>query len=132
MADYQAVGVPDVEAALKVAFTTPPFYEFYSNIHRKYKDFEFTDTLSDEERLLEYSNVYQQFRKFVGSKQAVVLGMQDHLDSLVAYVDDQRAKADTYPRTRVDMVYNSLKVDWLIQLRNMATNIIEEIRGGGY
>lgn len=113
-----------------VAFTTPPFYEFYSSIARKYREFEFTDHLSDEERLAEFASVYQQFRKFVGSRQSAVLGMQDHLESLVAYVDDQRSKADTYPRTRVEMVYNSLKVDWLVSLRNVATSLIEEIRGG--
>lgn len=130
MATYEEYGRPDVHRSLMVMFDTPAYFDFYGNISRKYKDFEFTDELSDAERLDEFAQIYQQFKKFVGSKMAVVMGMQDSLESLVAWFDDQLSKSDVYPRSRVDMVYNSLKVDWLRRCLNQVTAIIEETNGG--
>lgn len=130
MADYQGAGLPDVERALGVMFETPPFYEFYPTITQKYQWFGFTDRLTDEQRLAEFGEVYQQFRKFVGSKQSAIMDRQENLDSLEAYLRDQVSRADMYPRTRVDMVRNSLKVDWLNRCLNQVTALMEEIRGG--
>lgn len=109
-----------------VMFDTPAYFDFYPTISRKYKDFEFTDELTDTQRLDEFASVYQQLRKFVGSKQSTVLGLQDDLHALRSWIDQQVEKSDTYPRTRVDMVYNSLKVDWLRQARNQVDNLIEQ------
>ena len=92
----------------------------------KYKEFEFSDKLTDAERLEEFASIYQQFKKFVGSKMSVVMGMQEQLHTLLAWVDDQLVKSDVYPKTRVDMVYNSLKVDWLRQVRNQVYALIEQ------
>ena len=130
MASYEEIGTPDVEKALKVMFDTPAYFDFYPSISRKYKDFEFTDALSDTERMEEFAQVYQQFRKFVGSKMSVVLGQRDHLDSLAVWLDDQLDKSDVYPKTRVDMVYNSLKVDWLRRCLNQVQALHEELNGG--
>ena len=126
MARYEEYGRVDVEHALKIMFEMPAYFDFYPSISRKYKDFEFTDELTDSERLEEYASVYQQFKKFVGSKMAVVMGMQENLLSLAAFIDDQLEKSDVYPKSRVDMVYNSLKVDWLRRVRNQVTSIIEQ------
>lgn len=128
MASYEKYGVPDVENALEMMFRTPSYFDFYSSIARKYKDFEFSDKLSDSERLDEYAQVYQQFRKFVGSKASTVMGMQEHLESAISWAEDQIARSDVYPKTRVDMVYTSLKIDWLRQVVNQVTNLIEQIR----
>ena len=130
MATYEGIGRPDVEAVLRASCETPAYYDFYAQINAKYKYYEFSDELSDEQRLDEYASVYQQFRKFVGSKTGAVLGRQEHLESLVAWVDDQMAKSDVYPRSRADLVYNRLKVDWLRQLRNYVTTLIDEVNGG--
>lgn len=130
MADYQGAGLPDVERALGVMFETPPFYEFYPTIMQKYSYFGFTDKLTDEQRLSEFAEVYQQFRKFVGSKMSAVMDRQENLDSLLTYLEDQRDRSDVYPKTRVEMVRNSLKVDWIDRCRNQVTALIEEIRGG--
>lgn len=126
MARYEEYGRVDVERALKVMFEMPAYFDFYPSISRKYKDFEFSDELTDSERLEEYASVYQQFKKFVGSKMAVVMGMQENLLSLAAFIDDQLEKSDVYPKSRIDMVYNSLKVDWLRRVRNQVASIIEQ------
>ena len=129
MASYEEYGKVDVEKALKVMFVTLPYFDFYPLISQKYKDFEFTDELTDVVRLEEYASVYQQFKKFVGSKMAVIMGMQENLHSLQAYVEDQLDRADVYPKTRVDMVYNSLKIDWLRRVLNQVIAIIEQKEG---
>lgn len=128
MASYETYGRPNVHDALAVMFQTPAYFDFYGSISRKYKDFEFSDELSDTERLEEFAQIYQQFKKFVGSKTAVVMGMQENLDSLVAWYRDQLEKSDVYPKTRVEMVYNSLKVDWLRRSLNQVLSIIEELK----
>ena len=128
MASYETYGRPNVHDALAVMFQTPAYFDFYGSISRKYKDFEFSDELSDTERLEEFAQIYQQFKKFVGSKTAVVMGMQENLDSLVAWYKDQLEKSDVYPKTRIEMVYNSLKVDWLRRSLNQVLSIIEELK----
>lgn len=128
MASYETYGRPNVHDALAVMFQTPAYFDFYGSISRKYKDFEFSDELSDTERLEEFAQIYQQFKKFVGSKTAVVMGMQENLDSLVAWYRDQLEKSDVYPKTRIEMVYNSLKVDWLRRSLNQVLSIIEELK----
>lgn len=128
VASYETYGRPNVHDALAVMFQTPAYFDFYGSISRKYKDFEFSDELSDTERLEEFAQIYQQFKKFVGSKTAVVMGMQENLDSLVAWYRDQLEKSDVYPKTRIEMVYNSLKVDWLRRSMNQVLNIIEELK----
>lgn len=126
MASYEEYGKVDVEQALKVMFMQPAYFSFYPRISMKYKEFEFSDKLTDAERLEEFASIYQQFKKFVGSKMSVVMGMQEQLHTLLAWVDDQLVKSDVYPKTRVDMVYNSLKVDWLRQVRNQVYALIEQ------
>lgn len=127
MASYEQYGRPDVERALTVMFNTPSYFDFYSSISRKYKDFEFADSLSDNERLDEYAQVYQQFRKFVGSKMSTVMGMQEHLDSILVWVEDQVKRSDIYPKTRVEMVYTSLKLDWLRSVGNQVAGLMEQM-----
>lgn len=126
MARYEEYGMVDVEQALRVMFDTPAYFDYYPTISRKYKDFEFTDELTDTERMEEFASVYQQLRKFIGSKQAVIMGMQENLWSLKAFIDDQLEKSDVYPKSRVDMVYNSLKVDWLRRVANQVASIIDQ------
>lgn len=111
-------------------FKTPPFYDYYPTIAQKYRWFGFTDELTDEQRLAEFAEIYQQFRKFVGSKQAAVLNRSEALESLLAYLQDQVERCDLYPRSRVEMVRNSLKVDWLKSCINQVSALIEELRGG--
>lgn len=127
MASYEQYGRPDVERVLAVMFDTPSYFDFYSSISRKYKDFEFTDDLSDNERLDEYAQVYQQFRKFVGSKMSTVMGMQEHLDSILVWVEDQIKRSDIYPKSRVEMVYTSLKLDWLRSVGNQVAALMEQM-----
>lgn len=126
MTTYEGFGTPDVQRALLVMFDTPAYFDFYPTIARKYKDFEFRDELTDAQRLDEFASIYQQLRKFVGSKQSMVLSFQEDLHALRAWIDQQVEKSDTYPRTRIDMVYNSLKVDWLRQARNQVDSLIEQ------
>lgn len=47
MARYEEYGRVDVEKALKVMFAMPPYFDYYPIISRKYKDFEFSDELTD-------------------------------------------------------------------------------------
>lgn len=55
---------------------------------------------------------------------------RDSLESLRAWFEDQLAKSDVYPSNRIDMVYNSLKVDWLRQAIGIIDMLMEEINGG--
>lgn len=128
MASYEVYGKPNVHDALAVMFQTPAYFDYYGTISRKYKDFEFTDDLTDADRMEEFAQIYQQFKKFTGSKMSVVMGMQENLDSLAAWFSDQIDKSDVYPKTRIDMVYNSLKVDWLRRGQNQVNSIIEELK----
>lgn len=129
MARYEEYGTVDVEKALKLMFDTPAYFDYYPLISRKYKDFEFSDALTDSERMEEFASVYQQFKKFVGSKMATVMGMQENLHSLKAFLADQLERSDVYPKNRVDMVYNSLKVDWLRAALNQVISIIDQKEG---
>lgn len=129
MASYEEYGRVDVERALKVMFAMPPYFDYYPIISRKYKDFEFSDELTDSERMEEFASIYQQFKKFIGSKMAMIMGMQENLHSLKSFIEDQIDRSDVYPKSRVDMVYNSLKVDWLRQVLNQVVAIIEQKEG---
>lgn len=129
MARYEEYGTVDVEKALKLMFETPAYFDYYQTISRKYKDYEFSDALSDSERMEEFASIYQQFKKFVGSKMATVMGMQENLYSLKAFLADQLERADVYPKNRIDMVYNSLKVDWLRAALNQVKSIIDQKEG---
>ena len=55
---------------------------------------------------------------------------RDSLESLRAWFEDQLSKSDVYPSNRIDMVYNSLKVDWLRQTIGIIDMLMEEINGG--
>lgn len=129
MARYEEYGTIDVEKALKLMFDTPAYFDYYQTISRKYKDFEFSDALTDSERMEEFASIYQQLKKFVGSKMATVMGMQENLHSLKAFLADQLERSDVYPKNRVDMVYNSLKVDWLRAALNQVISIIDQKEG---
>lgn len=130
MATYEIYGVPDVEEWLKTMFKTPPYFDYWQSISQWYKTFEFSDPIDDATRLEEYAAIYQQFRKYIGSRMATVMGMQEHLDSLVVWIDDQLSKSDVYPKNRVDMVYNAMKVDWLNRCKDTVEMLIEQINGG--
>lgn len=127
MATYESYGRPDVHKSLSVMFKTPMYFDYWPTISQRYRDFEFADELSDAMRMEEYASVYQQLRKFIGSKMATVMGMQDNLDSLLAYLKDQLERCDVYPKTRVDMVYTSLKIDWIHKAITQVSLLIEEL-----
>lgn len=130
MATYEIFGKPDIEKELMTAFDMPSYYSFYSTIANEYEYFKFTDALSDEQRLAEYSQIYQQLKKFVGTKMAPVISRKDDLRSLVSWVEDQIVRCDVYPLTRVQMVYNSLKVSWLTKLLNQVHALQTQMNGG--
>lgn len=131
MATYMSE-VPDIEAELKVMFDLPPFYDYYSVISNLYKTYEFTDGLTDSERLSEYAQVYQQFKKFVKSKESKVMSLRGNLDDVVEWLSGQMDKSDVYPKSRVEMAYNALKIQWINRAVNQVNALISEMEGSTY
>lgn len=124
--------VPDIESELKMLFDLPPFYDYYSVVSNLYKSYEFTDRLTDAERLSEYAQVYQQFKKFVKSKEAKVMSLRGNLDDVVSWLRGQMDRSDVYPKSRVDMVYNALKIQWIDRAAGQVEALIAEMERSTY
>lgn len=112
--------------------------EIWPQISMRYKYFDFNDTISDEQRYDEYIWVNEQFRKFIGSKKAQVLGWAEDLDKLEANVEQWLADGSEKITTgkgesiRPRLVYVAMRNDWLIQLLHVVKFLMEDEDGYGF
>lgn len=112
--------------ALDTAFEVPPFSEMYQTLAAMYGRLQFTDPLTDAQRIDEFGKVIQQFKKFVGSSQRVTKDMAQDPKSVAVYWREHAPKAYEYPKNRADMVYAMLRDEWLSSLITMAEAYAEE------
>ena len=87
------------------------------NVKQWYEALGFTDPLSDQQRIDEFKWIVQQLRKYMFSKQDVIVG-HENLEGMVAEVDNLLSKAEEYGDERKKIVYNFMRDHWLYEIRN--------------
>ena len=99
----------DLRGVLEDASEVPSLVEFYPTLSQWYDTFGFTDQITDAQRLAEYGQILQQFKKFVGSNRRAIADLADDTDKLTKYVKDLFPGQAEYPKTRVEIVYQALR-----------------------
>jgi len=109
--------------------------EMWPQISMRYKYFEFSDDITDEQRYDEYIWVVEQYRKFVGSKKAQVMSWVEDLEKIAANAEQWLADGSEKITTakgesiRPRLVYVAMRNDWLIQLLHVTKYLMEEDDG---
>lgn len=98
-------------------FQVPDQIQMWPIIAEKYKEFGFTDPISDATRIEEYGYITDQFTKFVFRQQSEIEECGNSLERI------QKAAASIVPKDRVkatsrkELAYRSLRDEWLMGLR---------------
>jgi hypothetical protein len=93
-------------------FVAPSFYEMYVHLNSKYKELDFTDEISDSERIAEYKWIAGQFNKYISKQQSVIL-QHGTREKMMLEVESLIEKTQEYGDTRKAIVYNIVRDDWL-------------------
>ena len=100
------------------------FEETWFTIKQMYETMGFSDKLTDKERIEEYTYISQQLRKYVSSKQDVVLS-KDTYGDMVLVLEDLIAKAPEYSMVRKELVYGFLRDHWLLEVYGALSRFME-------
>ena len=105
-------------------FQVKSFEEIWFDIKQLYEAMGFSDKLTDKERIEEYTYISQQLRKYVSSKQDVVLS-KDTYGDMVLVLEDLIAKAPEYSSIRKELVYGFLRDHWLLEVYGALSRFME-------
>ena len=103
----------DKEWIIDTFFRLKSFEDLWFDIKQTYENMGFTDRIPDTEKIEEYTYISKQFRKYVSTKQDIVLA-KDTVSDMALVVEDLISKADEYAATRKELVYNVLRDHWLL------------------
>ena len=106
-------------------FVSPSFYEMYVHLNSKYRDLDFTDKISDSERIAEYKWIAGQFNKYIGKQQVNIMKHDNRIDMLKE-IEELIDKTQEYGDTRKAIVYNIVRDDWLNNFANLLEVYQEE------
>lgn len=104
-------------------FKSPDFEAVWAECLSIYKNLGFND-YGDEDMIAEFTYVAQQLRKYVFTKQDVILNHGSY-DDMLAEIDNLIGKAAEYGGSRKEIAYNFLRDHWLYAIRNLFVNLIE-------
>ena len=103
----------DKEWIIDRFFRLKSFEDLWFDIKQTYESMGFTDRIPDTEKIEEYTYISKQLRKYVSTKQDIVLA-KDSAGDMALVIEDLISKADEYAATRKELVYNVLRDHWLI------------------
>ena len=110
MDSYSAI--PDIEQF----FNIKDFASFWIDAMSVYSGFGFTDKLTDDERIAEVTYIHEQFKKYVGSHMDQILKHKDSPENMKKVIEDLISKAPQKPKTRRELMYMSIRDQWLLSL----------------
>lgn len=108
----------DQRSVLENLFKMNDFRSMYVLIDSIYRELNFSDKLTDEERIAEYKYVTQQLRKYISQRQDPFFKCGSNLDAMSSLVGEWLAKANEYGETRKDLAYNFLRDSWILEVWN--------------
>ena len=100
---------------LEMLFNMPSFYNMFIILNSKYDELNFRDKLSDSERIAEYTWITQQYRKYISRQHDVILS-HDKLDDMLKEIEDMISKASEYGSNRKEIIYNSIRDEFLTNI----------------
>ena len=103
-------------------FKSPDFEAVWAECLGIYKNLGFGD-YNDDDMIAEFTYVAQQLRKYVFTKQDVILN-HDSYEDMLAEVDTLIGKAPEYGSCRKEVAYNFLRDHWLYAIRNFFVALI--------
>ncbi len=118
---------PGIRNQLTLLFRAKDFERMWFLLNDQYKALGFTDPLTDVERISEYKWIVQQLRKYMFSKQDIILGC-DSVDGMIEVVDNLIGSSAEYGDDRKKIVYNFMRDHWLFEVRNVLEELAYELR----
>ena len=112
---------------LELAFHPRDFQAMWFVLNNKYSALEFTDTITDEQRIAEYKWIVQQFRKYLSSKKEVILHDCQTADEMLVLTDNWLNVANEYGNDRKTIVYNFVRDDWILELQGYIYSFLYEM-----
>ena len=104
------------KSELEPLFNMPSFYNMFTILNSKYNnEFQFNDKISDSERISEYTWITQQYRKYISRQRDVILA-HDKLEDMLVEIEDMVSKASEYGTNRKEIVYNTLRDEFLVSI----------------
>lgn len=126
----------ELDELIREPFNVPDLAQLWPEIFQYYKDMGFrlplTDmdtgaVLTDNQVIEEYQWIYGQYSKFIGTKREPWLSMSSDLEVLLANVKDAIEKQSKTPANRRELVYQTLRNQWLLNTWNHVAWIIESL-----
>ena len=115
----------DILDLIRDEFKTPDLLAYWPELLRRYKEMGFSDPLTDEQRIKEFTYIVQQVRKYVFSNQKIILSHLYDLPRMLAVVDDLIEKRTETSDERKKLVYYAVRDEWLAHLRSQILWAIE-------
>lgn len=117
-----------VDAATKAMleqglFRADSFEALWMELKQEYESLGFRDEITDAEMIAEFKYITQQLRKYMFSKQDLILG-RDTYEEMLAEVEQLIGKAPEYGDTRREIVYNFMRDHWLYGLYNVLSRLV--------
>jgi len=106
-------------------FLMPDILGYWHDIKCRYESMGFTDRLSDKDRIEEYDYITRQMNKYISSHQKAVLA-DDDLVRMLAEASDMHAHAPFEGRERRQLVYFSMRDDWLRMLMGLIGQMMDD------
>lgn len=126
----------ELDELIREPFNVPDLAQLWSEIHRYYIDMGFREpltdmdtgaVLTDNQMIEEYQWIYGQYSKFIGTKREPWLSMSDDLEALLENVKDAIERSSKTPSNRKELVYQTIRNQWLTNTWNHVAWIIEQL-----
>lgn len=109
-------------------FDVKDFIGLWPDILNRYTSMGFTDPLTDEQRIREFSYISEQLHKYVSRKHKDFMACKDNLPMMLSKIDNALNTAREKADSRKEIVYISMRDDWLIGLYSLVSMAIEETK----
>lgn len=122
----------DTKETLELYFVPFSLVDIWPRISGKYEYFGFSDKITDAQKYDEYTWINEQFRKFVGTKKALIMKHIYDLEKMHKYVESllvdcpEKTSGET---VRPWLVYTALRDEWLRTLLYTIKMLMEEENG---
>ena len=107
-------------------FAVYTFTDCYFRLRALWDQYSFTDQLPDEEMIAELRKVYTDFKRYIFSKESVVMKHEHNLSNMLEAVMQLQSKTSDKAETRAELLYNALRDEWLNQLHMAIVDTMNE------
>ena len=113
-------------STLNLLFQMADFRSMFDIIRNEYDRYELGSGLDDDTKIQEFKYITQQLRKYMASKQDLILNHGGDLEGMRDEIDNLINKAPEYGDERKELIYNFMRDQWLLELRNGVQYLIDE------